>query len=245
VSQSAEVGADGRLQVGGGDGGVDVALAEPGAQIGAAGHPLDVRAEEHVRQEQHLLLGRQRVHDLDRVGGGAADVALGFHLGGGVDVGDHRGAGMLGLPGAQLVGVDRVGQRAAGAGVGDDHPLVRGQELGGLRHEVDPGEDDRRLRCRGGEPGERQRVPDVIGDVLDLGPLIVVRQDHRVALGGEPADLGLPLLEVGEARRGAGRARVARRHRHSCVGMVFDSKAKTTGERSMRLRDADAIGDSG
>ena len=39
--------------------------------------------------------------------------------------------------------------------------------------------------------GQRQRVADVVGDVLDLGQLVVVREDHRAALGGERAHLVL------------------------------------------------------
>ena len=36
---------------------------------------------------------------------------------------------------------------------------------------------------------EPERVADVVGDVLDLGHLVVVGEDDRVALGGERADL--------------------------------------------------------
>ena len=43
-----------------------------------------------------------------------------------------------------------------------------------------------RAGARRREPGERERVADVIGDLLDLGPLVVVREDHRAALGGQP-----------------------------------------------------------
>jgi hypothetical protein len=35
----------------------------------------------------------------------------------------------------------------------------------------------------------------VVGDVLDLGPLVVVREHDRVALAREAADLGRPLLD--------------------------------------------------
>jgi hypothetical protein len=76
----------------------------------APGDPADVRAEELVGQEQDLGVRRHRLHHLDRVGGGAADVGLRLHLGGGVHVRDHDGAWMLGLPAAQLLGVDRVRQ---------------------------------------------------------------------------------------------------------------------------------------
>ena len=36
---------------------------------------------------------------------------------------------------------------------------------------------------------EAERVADEVGDVLDLGHLVVVGEDHRVALGGQGADL--------------------------------------------------------
>jgi hypothetical protein len=54
---------------------------------------------------------------------------------------------------------------------------------------VDAAEDDRGSVCLGGLPREAERVPDVVGHVLDLGHLIVVRKDDRVALACELADL--------------------------------------------------------
>ena len=42
-------------------------------------------------------------------------------------------------------------------------------------------------------PGEAERVADVVGDVLDLGHLVVVGEDHRAALGRERAHLVLQL----------------------------------------------------
>ena len=126
----------------------------------------------------------------DRVRGGAAVVGLGLDLGRGVDVHDDDGAGVLGLPGAQLVGVDRVGERAAGVGVGDQHGLVRREDRGRLGHEVDAAEDDRVGVGRGRLAREPERVAHVVGDVLDLGQLVVVGEDDGVALGGERAHLG-------------------------------------------------------
>ena len=42
-----------------------------------------------------------------------------------------------------LVGLGHVGHRAAGGQVGQDHLLVRrGEDVGGLGHEVDAAEDD-------------------------------------------------------------------------------------------------------
>ncbi len=49
----------------------------------------------------------------------------------------------------------------------------------------------------GRDAGEPERVADVVGDVLDLGQLVVVSQDDRVALLREPANLVGPT--VGEA----------------------------------------------
>ena len=51
----------------------------------------------------------------------------------------------------------------------------------------------------------------MVGDVLDLGGLVVVRQEDGVLLGGEPADLGPPVgpVVVRTSRRCGGRAGVA------------------------------------
>ena len=53
------------------------------------------------------------------------------------------------------------------------------------------GEDDGLGLGACGLAGETQRVADVIGDVLHLGPLIVVREHDRVPLAGQFADLRL------------------------------------------------------
>ena len=146
----------------------------------APGHAPHVRAEEHVGEEEDLLVGRNRVDDLDRVAGRAAVVALRLHLGRRVDVRDDDGARMLRLPLAQLLGVDRRGERAAGGEIRQQHGLLRRQNRRRLGHEVHAAEDDdvgvglRRLA------GQAERVADEIGDVLDLGPLVVVREDDRV-----------------------------------------------------------------
>ena len=58
---------------------------------------------------------------------------------------------------------------------------------------------------------ELQRVADEVGEILDLALLVVVREDHRVALALEALDLGLELL-VGEL----GAAAVARRRAGAC-----------------------------
>ena len=53
-------------------------------------------------------------------------------------------------------------------------------------------------RRRGRLAREAERVADVVGDVLDLGHLVVVREDDRVALARERAHLGLQRGDVVE-----------------------------------------------
>jgi hypothetical protein len=154
---------------------------------------LHVRAEEHVGAEQDLGVGRDRVHDLDGVARGAAVVALGLHVGGGVHVRHDDGAGMLGLPRAELLRVDRRGERAPGREVGEKNRLVRREHGGGLRHEVHAAEDDDVRVGLGGLAREPEGVADVVGHVLHLGPLVVVGEDDRVLLACELLDLALQL----------------------------------------------------
>ena len=74
-------------------------------------------------------------------------------------------------------------------------------DLGGFRHEVDPGEHDDAGRAGRGQPGQRERVAHVVGDVLDLGRLVVVREDHRV--GRWPPAAGSPPPTPPPTLRGA------------------------------------------
>jgi hypothetical protein len=98
------------------------------------------------------------------------------------------------LPAAQFIDIDGVGQGATGLGVGDQDPSGRGEQLGGFGHEVHPAEDDLLVGDGGGDPGEGQRIAHVIGNVLDLGQLVVVGQDHGAALAGEITDLICPIV---------------------------------------------------
>ena len=54
---------------------------------------------------------------------------------------------------------------------------------------MDAAEEDRRGVGGGRLPREAERVADVVGDVLHLGQLVVVGEDHRVALARERAHL--------------------------------------------------------
>ena len=141
------------LDVLGPDAGVNMALAVPDVEprvarriVGQPGLAGDERAQPHVGAEEDLrvrpVLAPDVLDHLDRVGRRAAVVRLGLHLGRGVDVHDHHRAGMLGLPVAKLVGGDRLRQRAAGVGIGDQHGLLGRENRGGLGHEVDAAERD-------------------------------------------------------------------------------------------------------
>jgi hypothetical protein len=55
-------------------------------------------------------------------------------------------------------------------------------------------EHDGVLGCLGGNPRQRERITDVVGDVLDGRQLIVVRQERGAALGSQAANLGGPFL---------------------------------------------------
>ena len=177
------------------DAGVDMALSEPHVEVCPTGLASDMRTEELVGKEQDLAVGGDRRNDLDGVRRRAADVGLCLDLGRCVDVRDHGGAGMLGLPAAKLLGRDAVRQRAAGGGIGQEDGPVRGQDLRRLGHECDAGEDDDRGVARRRQPGERQRVADVVSGCLDLWRRVVVRKDHRRPTVAQAMDLVEPTVE--------------------------------------------------
>src|SRR5690606_10587888 len=60
-------------------------------------------------------------------------------------------------------------------------------------HEMDAAEDDGAFFRFGSDAREREGITDVIGDVLDGGQLVVVREQCRVAFAGQPTDLFGPL----------------------------------------------------
>ena len=154
---------------------------------------------------RQVLVGREDqrpalevVGHLDRVGRGADEIAHRLHLGAAVDVGEHRRAGVGGDEGGELVRRAAVGERAAGLQIGH-HDLARGvQDLGRLGHEVDAAEGDHVGFHLLGGLRELERVADEVGEVLDLGLLVVVGQDHGVALALDARDRGLEI--VGEVR---------------------------------------------
>ena len=76
---------------------------------------------------------------------------------------------------------------------------VLSAQNGRLGHEVDAAERDRVGIGRGRLPREPERVADEVRDILNLGNLVVVGEDHGAALGGERANL---LVHGGDLQRG-------------------------------------------
>jgi hypothetical protein len=98
---------------------------------------------------------------------------------------------MLALPQAQLLGVDRRGEGAAGREVRKQDRLLWRQHGRSLSHEVDAAEhDDVGVGVRG-LAGQSERIADEVRDVLHFGALVVVREDHGVTLGRQLPDLVL------------------------------------------------------
>ena len=135
-----------------------------------------------------LCWGEPRA-DRDRVGRGHADVAPRLYLGGGVDVAHHgEVVAVLGARGVDVCAAHHVRHGAVGRRLGEQHALVRVEQLGRLAHELDAGEHDGALRQVDGEARQGERVAHVVGEGLNLGWHVVVGEDHGVALGLEALD---------------------------------------------------------
>ena len=73
-------------------------------------------------------------------------------------------------------------------------------------------EHDGVLGRLGGDARQRQRIAHVVGDVLDRGQLVVVREHGGAAQPGQPADLGRPLRIAFDAGITGGRVGNTRGH---------------------------------
>ena len=104
---------------------------------------------------------------------------------------------MSGAEGGELLGRATVLQAAAGVQVGQNHRLLRRQDLGRLRHEAHPAEcDDVGIGLRRAAR-EVEAVADEIGQILQLGLLVIMCQDDGIALTAQAVDLGTQ-VEAGE-----------------------------------------------
>ncbi len=153
----------------------------------------------------------------------AAVVGQRFHLGRRVHVGDDDGSRILGFPAPKVVRGDRRRERTTGLEVGKQHRLVGGEDRGRLGHEVHAAEQDDVGVGGCGLAGKTEGVADVVGDVLDLGDLVVVGEDHGVALARRAHEGGptsLPGTGPGSAPRSRSDRPLA--HHLSRVGSCGD-----------------------
>ena len=90
----------------------------------------------------------------------------------------------------ELVGRAAVLEAAAGVHVGQDHDLFGRQDLRRLGHEADAAEGDHLGVGRRRLARQIEAVADEIGEVLDLRLLVIMGEDHGVALALQPLDLG-------------------------------------------------------
>ena len=97
---------------------------------------------------------------------------------------------MCGTPGTDIRGLDRGGERTAGGGIGSQNQLVRIRDRRRLGHEVHAADHQHRRVELGRAAGHLERVGHEVGEVLDLGDLIVVREDGGAAGGTQLVDLG-------------------------------------------------------
>jgi hypothetical protein len=167
---------------------MDDAHARPEQHL-ALGHAREVAAQVAVRAEDDGLVLRNLREDALGRGTGDDDVTERFHFHRAVDVGERDMVGMLGAEGGELFGRAAVFQAATGVHVRQHDDLVGRQDLGGLRHEAHAAKGDHIGVGLGRLARQVEAVADEIGQVLQLGLLIVVRKNHGVALLAQPVDL--------------------------------------------------------
>ena len=90
----------------------------------------------------------------------------------------------------ELVGRAAVLEAAAGVHVGQDHGLFGTEDLRRLGHEAHAAKGDHLGVGRRRLARQIEAVADEIREVLDLRLLVIMGEDHRVALALQPLDLG-------------------------------------------------------
>ena len=148
------------------------------------GHLLGHKAAQIlVGNEQDVLL-RQLGDDFDGVRAGNAHVTPALDLDRRVDVAHHgQVVAILGARRIDRLALDHVRHGTVRARLGQQHGLGGVEQLGALAHKLYAAQHDRLLRQALGEFCQVEAVADVIGNGLDLGRHIIVRQDHCVTLG--------------------------------------------------------------
>ena len=157
-------------------------------------NPLNIATEITIRREDDFLCFGQRTDHLDRIAGCTTNIRQGLHPNRRIHIGYHRMVGILLQKFGKSIRRTGVGQRTPGFGFGQQHLLLRSEDLCGLGHKMDAREEqDRRIRfsslCR-----KRQTIPGKVGDLLDFGQGIVMGQDDGVFLSFQCTDSFHPLF---------------------------------------------------
>src|SRR5664280_924567 len=124
-----------------------------------------------------------------------------------VDVADDRVARNFLQPLSEKRRRTAVRERAARLEVRHDDRLFRREDLRRLGHEVHARECDDLLRNLRPAPRELERVAHEVGEILDLGLLVVVRQDYCVSFLLEAANGGLEIERRVDGHRACDRER--------------------------------------
>lgn len=98
---------------------------------------FDVCAKVYIGNEKNVLFGHGR-NNLDGRGRGHTDIANGFKLGGGVDVGNYRIAGIHFFKLFNNFSVHLLGHRASCVLVGEVNGLFGGENLDRFGHKRTP-----------------------------------------------------------------------------------------------------------
>ena len=143
---------------------------------------VEVRAEIGVRQEKDLPIGGKSGDQFFRIAAGAAEIDLGLGRRSGVHIRHDQSVGMFFPILRHRFRRRHVRHGTAGMRIGMQHDGLRRKGLSRLRHEPDAAEDDHGSMTLRRLARKFQRVADEIGDVLDLRPGIIMRQDQRLVL---------------------------------------------------------------
>jgi hypothetical protein len=166
--------------------------AVPAQHVGAGLAP-DVVAQVPVGCPQDLAALRvQGAHHVERTAGGDQPVGTRLHGSAGVRVDHHGTVRVLVAEGAEGIGRTAQVQRAGGVQVGHQHALLGRENLRGLAHEAHAGDDQGLRRMIAAEARHFERVADdaagLLGEVLQVGMHVVMRDHHRIALAQQAAD---------------------------------------------------------
>ena len=175
---------------------MDVAIPGIGDDVappGLAGHYL---RQKLVGKEEYWAVSGHGSHHLGGVGGSAAVITLRFDRRGSIDVCNHHRVGKSRFPGAQFIGGDRRGQRAARTQVGKQHGFLGTQNRRRFGHKVHAAKNDKRGAGRSRFLAQAQRISREVSDLLHLGALVMVRQHDGVALPAKLPDFLLFLANL-------------------------------------------------